>query len=141
MKKAIFIVIILATIILSGCKKGMLFPRASGRPYEVLVVMDTETWKAPTGRALFDVLDTDVPGLPQSERSFHISQVEPKHFSANLNIFRNIIQVNIDGQQFTQTRAIMAVVVAAVMAVIIYRMFRAGKGTVTIPGGWKFDWK
>ena len=37
--------------------------------------------------------------------------------------------------------AIMAVVVAAVMAVIIYRMFRAGKGTLTIPGGWKFDWK
>ena len=104
MKKTIPILIILATMILSGCKKGMIFPIASGRPYEVLVVMDTKTWEAPTGRALFNVLDTDVPGLPQSERSFHISQIEPQHFSANLNIFRNIIQVNIDGKQFTQTR-------------------------------------
>ena len=36
---------------------------------------------------------------------------------------------------------VMAVVLAAVMAVVIYRLFRAGKGTVTVPGGWKFDWK
>ena len=37
--------------------------------------------------------------------------------------------------------AVMAMVLAAVMAVIVYRLFRSGKGTVTIPGGWKFDWK
>lgn len=36
---------------------------------------------------------------------------------------------------------IMAMVLAAVMAVVVYRLFRAGKGTVTIPGGFKFDWK
>lgn len=44
------------------------------------------------------------------------------------------------GEVITIT-AVMAIVLAAVMAVIIYRLFRAGKGTVTIPGGWKFDWK
>ena len=44
------------------------------------------------------------------------------------------------GEAFT-IAAVMAVVLAAVMAVIIYRLFRAGKGTVSIPGGWKFDWK
>lgn len=37
--------------------------------------------------------------------------------------------------------SIMVMVLAAVMAVVIYRLFRAAKGTVTIPGGWKFDWK
>lgn len=36
---------------------------------------------------------------------------------------------------------IMAMVLAAVMAVVVYRLFRSGKGTVTLPGGWKFDWK
>ena len=82
----------------------MIFPQASGRPYEVLVVLDTPTWEAPAGRALFDVLDTDIPGLPQSERSFRISQIEPKHFDRTLNIFRNIIQVNIDKSQFSQTK-------------------------------------
>lgn len=37
--------------------------------------------------------------------------------------------------------SIMAIMLAAVMAVVIYRLFRASKGTVAVPGGWKFDWK
>lgn len=93
-----------AAFLLMGCTKEAILPKASGRPYEVLVVMDNEMWNAPAGRALFDILDTDVPGLPQSERSFHISQVEPKHLSDGMKIFRNIIQVNMDATQFTQTR-------------------------------------
>lgn len=36
---------------------------------------------------------------------------------------------------------VMAIIIAAVMAVVVYRLFRSGKGTVTIPGGFKFDWK
>ncbi len=103
MKKAL-LAILSALFLLGSCEKGPLYPLASGRPYEVLVVMDSTLWQAPAGRALFSVLDTDVPGLPQSERSFHISQAEPRHFSQALRIFRNIIQVNIDPQQFTQTR-------------------------------------
>jgi hypothetical protein len=103
-RKETFIILMLTAIIMGSCQKGLVFPMASGRPYEVLVVIDNQLWQAPAGRALFDVLDTDVPGLPQSERSFRISQAEPKHFSQALRIFRNIIQVNIDPRQFTQTR-------------------------------------
>ena len=90
-------------LLLTSCKKEQIFPQASGRPYEVLVVLDNKTWNAPAGRALFDILDTDVPCLPQSERSFHITQIEPKDLSANFSIFRNIIQVNIDKTQFSRT--------------------------------------
>ena len=88
----------------SSCQKGMIYPMASGRPYEVLVIIDNKLWEAPAGRALFDVLDTDVPGLPQSERSFRISQAEPRRFDQALRIFRNLIMINIDPKQFTQTR-------------------------------------
>ena len=102
--RKIFWLALMATMLLTGCKKEMIFPIASGRPYEVMVVLDTKTWEAPAGRALFDVLDTDVPGLPQSERSFRISQVEPKDMDGALNIFRNVIVVNIDNRQFSQTR-------------------------------------
>ena len=90
-------------LLLASCSKEQIFPQASGRPYEVLVVLDNKTWEAPAGRALFDILDTDVPCLPQSERSFHITQIEPKDLSANFSIFRNIIQVNIDKSQFSRT--------------------------------------
>jgi len=92
-------------VFLCGCENGHIAtPQASGRPYEVLVVMDKQEWEAPEGRALFDVLDTDIPGLPQPERSFHISQVAPKDMNRTLSIFRNIIEVDIDPTQYTQTR-------------------------------------
>ena len=103
MKKTALI-LLAAALSLTACKKENFFPTASGRPYEVLVVMDSTDWKAPHGRALFDVLDTGVPMLPQSERSFRISQTEVKDFDRVLNIFRNIIIVNIDPRQFTRTK-------------------------------------
>ncbi|MBO4612147.1 MAG: DUF4837 family protein [Bacteroidaceae bacterium] len=102
--KRIGLLLVLAMLVLTGCENGHLAtPRASGRPYEVLVVMDKQMWEAPVGRALFQVLDTDIPGLPQPERSFHISQVAPKDMNRTLSIFRNIIEVDINPSIYTKT--------------------------------------
>lgn len=80
----------------SPSKKSLMLPNASGLPYEMLVVMDDEQWERPLGRAVFNVLDTDVPGLPQSERSFRITRVAPSGMSSNMfRIMRNIIKVDI----------------------------------------------
>ncbi len=77
-------------------KKPLLMPNATGLPYEMLVVMDDAQWDRPLGRAVFNVLDTDVPGLPQSERSFRISRVAPDGFNSNMfKIMRNVIRVDI----------------------------------------------
>ena len=77
-------------------KKSLLMPNASGLPYEMLVVMDDAQWDRPLGRAVFNVLDSDVPGLPQSERSFRISRVAPDGFNSNMfRIMRNVIKVDI----------------------------------------------
>ena len=43
------------------------------------------------------------------------------------------------GEAITLT-AVMAVLAVAVMAVVIQRLFRSGKGGVSVPGGWKFSW-
>ncbi|MCQ2800979.1 MAG: hypothetical protein MJ216_03420 [Bacilli bacterium] len=43
------------------------------------------------------------------------------------------------GEGVTLT-AVMAVLTVAIMAVVIYRLFRSGKGGVSVPGGWKFSW-
>lgn len=86
-------------------KSGFLLPASSGRMYEVLVVMDKNEWEhSPAGRALFNVLDTDVPGLPQSERSFKINQCNTKGFNNTYKMFRNIILMNIDPNTYTQTK-------------------------------------
>lgn len=100
MKKFAFYFSVLACLLLAlpSCKNrgGSVFtPTSSGRPYEVLVVMDKNLWEEPAGRALYDVLDRDVPGLPQSERSFRISQVPPDRMVRSFKIFRNIIIANI----------------------------------------------
>ncbi len=106
MKK--LITLITAVTILTACsgdgKKNLLLPASSGLPYEVLVVCNEDIWTAPAGRALYDVLDTDIPALPQSERSFRISQTIPTAFSRLLKSFRNVIEVKIDKSQYTQTK-------------------------------------
>lgn len=82
---------------LASCKgdgKSIITPVSSGRPYEVLAVAENDCWLGGDS-ALFKVLDTDVPGLPQAERSFRISHVLPAHFDRVMRIFRNIIIVDI----------------------------------------------
>ena len=86
-------------------KQNFMLPNASGLPYEMLVVMDDEQWERPLGRAVFNVLDTDVPGLPQSERSFRITRVEPSGMNSNMfRIMRNIIKVDIQKSRYTQPK-------------------------------------
>jgi hypothetical protein len=37
--------------------------------------------------------------------------------------------------------AVMAILVTAIVAVIVYRIFMSSSGEATIPGGFKFEWK
>lgn len=68
---------------------------SSGRAYELLVVVDHGVWDRAAGRALHDALDSDVPGLPQSEPSFRIMYTSPKDYDSTLKLIRNIIIVDI----------------------------------------------
>ena len=97
-KSFIQLAALMAVLSLAACGKGkntVFTPTSSGRPYEILVVVENGLWERPAGRALFDVLDTDVPGLPQSERSFRISNVDPRYYDSTLKLFRNIIVADI----------------------------------------------
>jgi hypothetical protein len=96
-------------LILSACggksgRKSAFMATSSGRPYEILVVVDLDLWERPAGRALYDVLDTDVPGLPQSERSFRMMYSAPQNYDATLKLIRNIIIVDINKEAYTQPK-------------------------------------
>lgn len=101
MKK--ILLFLFSAILLTGCDNSdNSFKRSAvGNPYEVLVVCTQEFWDSPAGRALENVLDTDIPGLPQSERSFRISRTE--QLSNLTKPFRNIININIDKQYYSRT--------------------------------------
>lgn len=72
-----------------------LLPVAGGAPYELLVIMGNEQWERPVGRALFAVLDTDLPGVAQPERQFRMSRIDPSSFDGMFKIFRNIVKVDV----------------------------------------------
>lgn len=99
MKKNVVNLCLLVTLLLStACSrngKSLLAPSSSGRPYEMLVIIDDSLWERPAGRALYDALDSDVPGLPQSERSFRFSQINEKEYSRAFSVFRNIVRTDI----------------------------------------------
>lgn len=106
MKKHLFYLsLILIAVVFSACsgKKGVFTPTSSGRAYEILVVVDPAMWERPAGRALFDVLDSDVPGLPQSERSFRIMYTAPSNYDSTLKLVRNIIIADVQ-DIYTQSK-------------------------------------
>ena len=36
--------------------------------------------------------------------------------------------------------AVMAILAAAIVAVVVYKLFMSSEGTTTLPGGFKFTW-
>lgn len=106
-KQMLYLSVVLVTMLFASCgknKKGVFAPTSSGRAYELLVVVDPGLWERPAGRALYDVLDSDVPGLPQSERSFRIMYTAPANYDSTLKLIRNIIIVNVNKELYTQPK-------------------------------------
>ncbi len=76
-------------------------PTSSGNPYEVMVVAEDSIWEGYAGRALKDVLNTPLAGLPQKESMFHVSRVRPENYDRITNLFRNIVVFKI-GREYVQ---------------------------------------
>ncbi len=75
-----------------------LVPTSSGNPYEVMVVCADSLWQGYAGRAMRDVLNKELPMLPQPEPMFHVSHITQRNYNRITNIFRNIIILEVDGQ-------------------------------------------
>ena len=89
---------LLACWLLAACtgEKGLL-PPSGGRLYEVLLVGDREG-------LVRQMLEADVEGLPQSEPSFDVSDIDNEKFGASLRQARNIIVVSIDPKTYGEAR-------------------------------------
>lgn len=93
-KYFIYLSMALVALVVASCGlKGN--HTSSARPYELLVVVDPGVWDRAAGRALHDVLDSDMPGLPQAEPSFRIMYTSPSNYDSTLKLIRNIIIVDI----------------------------------------------
>lgn len=94
--------VLLACLLLLSCKdktiRNPLAPGSVGTAWEVLVVMSKTHWDTPAGQSVFDLLNQDVPGLPQSEALFKISRCDDKEFTGILKPVRNILQIEISNK-------------------------------------------
>ncbi|MDR1729657.1 MAG: DUF4837 family protein [Prevotellaceae bacterium] len=102
-----FGIVALLSILIFSCKDkstNSWQPSVTGSAFDVLVVGSPKIWQSPEGKALFDILNRDMPGLPQSEPMFTISFTSDKDFPSFLRPVRNIIMFNIDEGIYTQGR-------------------------------------
>jgi len=86
---------------LGGCKGGIkdvFLPSSTGKPYEVLVVLNEGLYD---GNELFAVLKDEVKGLPQIEPLMDVSHVSVSNFTGFLRYARNILYVEIDSSYCT----------------------------------------
>ncbi|KAA6333600.1 hypothetical protein EZS27_017998, partial [termite gut metagenome] len=120
---SIFFSMAFATVLLcfSSCKgnRGIMTPTSSGLPYEIIVVVEPGVWERPAGRTLYDVLTSDIPGLPQPESSFKVMYTAPSNYDRALKLIRNIIIVDIQQEVYTQAGFKQAKDVYAVPQIIL----------------------
>ncbi len=92
----ILVAFVTLAIILGSCNNFATgWMSASSASNEVLVIIDEEEWLEPHGRAVFDVLNSPMPGMPQREANFKILQIDPKNFTSTFKMARNIIVVDV----------------------------------------------
>jgi hypothetical protein len=86
---------LLAIIVLAGCSADDnpdYLPKASGKPGDMLIIMDSLQWKGTLGHEVRKVFAMPVPGMPQNEPMFNIVFLHPSS-AGLLHQMRNIVYV------------------------------------------------
>ncbi len=94
-----YITIVLIALCAISCNhnkaRKALLPNISGRPGEVIVVINKGDWEGAPGTILRDSLACDFPFLPQREPLYDLVNVAPSGFTNMFQIHRNILIMNI----------------------------------------------
>lgn len=106
MKQLAKITLLLASLLctLSGCTGGggSTFTQASGKPNEVMLVMDRDLLADSVGRTVKEMLRSYVPAMPQIEEQMDVTTVDPTDFDSFLRYVRNILIVDIDAERYSK---------------------------------------
>ena len=99
MRKFAYILIALAALCAVSCNhnktRKALLPNISGKPGEIIVVINKGDWEGAPGTILRDSLACDFPFLPQREPLYDLVNVAPSGFVSMFQVHRNIIIMNI----------------------------------------------
>ncbi len=99
MKNTIYVMLFLAAVLQScGGSDYDLWPDATGKPSEMLLIVDDNKWDSSVGDSLKAVFREGVFGLPQPEPTFDIIHINNKAFSKLFQTHRNILRIKISPQ-------------------------------------------
>ena len=104
MTKVIHTLVLLASFIVlaTSCnKKTNTFIAAAGSPGEMLLVMDGDWLKGSEGESVKEMLQAEVPGLPQVEHWMRVQTVAEADFGDFLRNTRNILIVKANEDTYT----------------------------------------
>lgn len=73
-------------------KNAAYLPKATGKPGDVILIMDSVQWKGELGSELRKIFRKEVPGLPQKEPMFNLIWVHPSRLKL-LTQIRNLVYV------------------------------------------------
>lgn len=94
-----YVLIAVAALSAMSCNhnktRKALLPNISGKPGEVIVVINKGDWEGAPGTVIRDTLGCDFPFLPQREPMYDVVNVAPSGFTSMFQIHRNIIVMNI----------------------------------------------
>lgn len=104
MKHIIFIFSVLSALMFSSCgDSGGTLTTVSGRPGDLLIVIDDEVWESEAGDTLKKIFSQDIIGIPWDEPLFDISRVSQRNFMSILKTARSIIDVEVS-KTYTQPK-------------------------------------
>ncbi len=103
--KSLFIALIMG-LALSSCTSTIAggLVGATGKPGEVMLVMDKEYYDTSIGSQLVHLLEVSAPALPQDEPMFRLSRVNTQGFKSFMKLVRNILIINVDEKRFTEPK-------------------------------------
>lgn len=92
-------VILLCALLLASCndRGGSFLPPSGGKLFETLLVGDSND-------IVKKALQTDMPGLPQSEPQWDVSSVDFSAFRSSLKVTRNIVIVRVSPALYSTVR-------------------------------------
>ncbi len=104
-----FPILFVMAFMLTACNGGSVasLQNATGSPYEVLFVAKPSLLNGPVGEEVKSILNSDVPGLPQSESEFRVSPIPSSEFDKWVKPVRNILIVEVS-ELTTQAKLSMA---------------------------------
>ncbi|MCU0356041.1 MAG: DUF4837 family protein [Cyclobacteriaceae bacterium] len=92
------LILFLGLITLMACtpseeKRTEMLPTATGKPGDMIIIMDSVQWNGELGREVRKIFKQEVPGLPREEPLFNIIYVYPRKGYTLLTQIRNLVFV------------------------------------------------